>query len=75
MRCDNLDKQSVLFTSLLYSGFGCKKVMFGFGDGNNLLIEVIVTTEKPYLEKNYKCYNSVADLYTYFIEKGIKLMR
>ncbi|HCE56141.1 MAG TPA: hypothetical protein DER05_14560 [Lutibacter sp.] len=26
---------------------------------------------KPYLEKNYKCYNSVADLYTYFIEKGI----
>ncbi|SFD25565.1 Eco57I restriction-modification methylase domain-containing protein [Algibacter pectinivorans] len=29
---------------------------------------------KPYLEKNYKCYNSVADLYTYFIEKGIKLM-
>ena len=27
---------------------------------------------KPYLEQNYKCYNSVADLYTYFIEKGIK---
>ncbi len=29
---------------------------------------------KPYLEKNYKCYNSVADLYTYFIEKGIQLI-
>jgi type I restriction-modification system DNA methylase subunit len=29
---------------------------------------------KPYLEQNYKCYNSVADLYTYFIEKGIELM-
>jgi type I restriction-modification system DNA methylase subunit len=29
---------------------------------------------KPYLEKNYKCYNSVADLYTYFIEKGINLI-
>ncbi|WP_282030570.1 Eco57I restriction-modification methylase domain-containing protein [Winogradskyella eximia] len=29
---------------------------------------------KPYLEKHYKCYNSVADLYTYFIEKGINLM-
>ncbi|MCH7525332.1 MAG: Eco57I restriction-modification methylase domain-containing protein [Bacteroidetes bacterium] len=29
---------------------------------------------KPFLEKNYKCYNSVADLYTYFIEKGINLM-
>ncbi len=28
---------------------------------------------KPYLEKTYKCYNSVADLYTYFIEKGIHL--
>lgn len=29
---------------------------------------------KPYLEKHYKCYNSVADLYTYFIEKGIRLI-
>jgi type I restriction-modification system DNA methylase subunit len=29
---------------------------------------------KPYLEQHYKCYNSVADLYTYFIEKGIRLM-
>ncbi|MBN4085400.1 Eco57I restriction-modification methylase domain-containing protein, partial [Flavobacteriaceae bacterium AH-315-B10] len=29
---------------------------------------------KPYLEKNYNCYNSVADLYTYFIEKGINLI-
>lgn len=29
---------------------------------------------KPYLKTNYKCYNSVADLYTYFIEKGIDLM-
>ena len=29
---------------------------------------------KSYLEKNYKCYNSVADLYTYFIELGIRLI-
>lgn len=29
---------------------------------------------KPYLEKHYECYNSIADLYTYFIEKGIDLM-
>ena len=29
---------------------------------------------KPYLQEHYKCYNSVADLYTYFIEKGINLM-
>ncbi len=26
---------------------------------------------KPYLEQNYKCYNSIADLYTYFIERGL----
>ncbi len=29
---------------------------------------------KPYLKETYKCYNSIADLYTYFIEKGIDLM-
>lgn len=30
---------------------------------------------KPYLEQNYKCYNSIADLYTYFIEKGLIIMK
>ncbi len=30
---------------------------------------------KPFLEKHYLCYNSVADLYTYFIEKGILLFK
>jgi len=29
---------------------------------------------KSFLEENYTCYNSVADLYTYFIEKGINLI-
>lgn len=29
---------------------------------------------KPYLEQNYECYNSISDLYTYFIEKGVKLL-
>ena len=29
---------------------------------------------KPYLQEHYKCYNSIADLYTYFIEKGIDLI-
>lgn len=29
---------------------------------------------KPFLEKNYQSYNSISDLYTYFIEKGINLM-
>jgi len=29
---------------------------------------------KPYLEQKYKCYNSIADLYTYFIEKGLVLI-
>lgn len=28
---------------------------------------------KPFFKENYKCYNSIADLYTYFIEKGIHL--
>ncbi|CAA0147720.1 conserved hypothetical protein [Tenacibaculum maritimum] len=27
---------------------------------------------KPYLHKNFSCYNSSADLYTYFFEKSIK---
>ncbi|PRP66271.1 Eco57I restriction-modification methylase domain-containing protein [Nonlabens agnitus] len=31
----------------------------------------LFTDIKPYLSKNFKCYNSTADLYTYFIEKGI----
>lgn len=29
---------------------------------------------KPYLFKHYNCYNSIADLYTYFIEKGIDIL-
>jgi len=29
---------------------------------------------KPFLKENYKCYNSIADLYTYFIERGIDLI-
>lgn len=35
----------------------------------------LFTEYKPYLKSNYKCYNSIADLYTYFIEKGIDLMK
>ncbi len=30
---------------------------------------------KPYLEENYEVYNGVADLYVYFIEQGIKLLK
>ncbi len=29
---------------------------------------------KAYLEKNFKTYHGVADLYTYFIEKGVSLL-
>lgn len=29
---------------------------------------------KPYLKNNYESFNSVADLYTYFIERGFKLL-
>jgi len=30
---------------------------------------------KLYLEKNYKTYTGVADLYVYFFEKGINLLK
>lgn len=30
---------------------------------------------KPYLEKRFEVYNGVADLYAYFFERGIKLLR
>lgn len=30
---------------------------------------------KPYLQANYESYDGVADLYTYFYEKGLKLLK
>ncbi len=30
---------------------------------------------KPYLEKNYEVYSGVADLYVYFFERGIELLK
>lgn len=30
---------------------------------------------KPYLQANYESYNSVADLYTYFYELGLKILK
>ena len=30
---------------------------------------------KPYLQSNYQCFNGVADLYTYFFEKGVVLLK
>lgn len=30
---------------------------------------------KPYLQKQYDCYDGVADLYTYFYEQGFKLLK
>lgn len=30
---------------------------------------------KPYLEKNYEVYTGVSDLYVYFFEKGLKLLK
>ncbi len=30
---------------------------------------------KPYFEKNYSVFNGMADLYVYFIEKGVSLLR
>lgn len=30
---------------------------------------------KPYLQENYESYDGVADLYTYFYEKGLKILK
>jgi hypothetical protein len=30
---------------------------------------------KPYLQQNYQSYDGVADLYTYFYEKGLKILK
>ncbi|NJN63222.1 MAG: N-6 DNA methylase [Coleofasciculaceae cyanobacterium RL_1_1] len=30
---------------------------------------------KPYLQKQYECYDGVADLYTYFYERGFNLLK
>lgn len=35
----------------------------------------LLTDLKSYLEKHYKVYQGAADLYTYFIERGISLLR
>ncbi len=35
----------------------------------------MLTEFKPYFESHYKSYHGVADLYVYFIEKGISLLR
>jgi type I restriction-modification system DNA methylase subunit len=34
-----------------------------------------LTDLKPYFEKRFSVYNGVADLYVYFIEKGVSLLR
>jgi len=34
-----------------------------------------LTSIKPYLEANYSTYHGVADLYTYFFELGLKLLK
>ena len=34
----------------------------------------LISTYKPFFERNYKVYHGMGDLYTYFIELGIKLL-
>ncbi len=34
-----------------------------------------LTSDKPYYKSIYKVYNGTADLYTYFIEKGVNVLR
>ena len=35
----------------------------------------LLSPVKPYLQKHYESYNGVADLYTYFYEKGLKILK
>jgi type I restriction-modification system DNA methylase subunit len=35
----------------------------------------LLSDVKPYLEKHYESYDGVADLYTYFYEKGLKVLK
>ena len=35
----------------------------------------LLSTFKPYLKANYESFDGVADLYTYFYEKGLKLLK
>ena len=35
----------------------------------------LLSSYKPYLQQNYDSYDGVADLYTYFYEKGLKILK
>jgi type II restriction/modification system DNA methylase subunit YeeA len=35
----------------------------------------LFSNDKSYLQKNYKVYNGIADLYVYFFEKGINILK
>ena len=35
----------------------------------------LLTPIKPYLQSHYQSYDGVADLYTYFYEKGVQILK
>lgn len=35
----------------------------------------LLTPVKPYLQKHYESYDGVADIYTYFYERGVKILK
>jgi type I restriction-modification system DNA methylase subunit len=35
----------------------------------------LLSSFKPYLQNHYQCYDGVADLYTYFYEKGVNILK
>ncbi|MEI6430038.1 MAG: N-6 DNA methylase [Pseudanabaena sp. ELA607] len=56
--------------------------MFGIGDGFDVVIgnppyvrQEQIKELKPFLSKQYECYTGVADLYVYFYEKAIQLLK
>ncbi|MBD2319679.1 Eco57I restriction-modification methylase domain-containing protein [Phormidium tenue] len=56
--------------------------MFGIGDGFDIVIgnppyvrQEQIKELKPFLNKQYECYTGVADLYVYFYEKAIQMLK
>jgi type II restriction/modification system DNA methylase subunit YeeA len=66
------------FPVAFYSGDGNRKENEGFDAviGNPPYVrQEQLSDSKPYLSQRYDCYDSAADLYSYFIERGQSILR
>ncbi|MEB2340638.1 MAG: Eco57I restriction-modification methylase domain-containing protein [Flavobacteriia bacterium] len=56
--------------------FGTSSMGFDVVIGNPPYVrQELFSAHKPYLQQRYKTYHGVADLYTYFMEKGAELLK